>query len=103
MNGPEHYAEAERLLRSCQLLPAIETDAAIYPAVEDDEDGHPIHTTTNALAAAQVHATLALAATYSTSIQSDPDTDEPVALHSDPGWEAIHGFASVRSDGSYVR
>lgn len=57
MTGAEHYAEAERLLLSCQVMPATEGDPATYPSVEEGE-----HTTGNALAAAQIHATLALAA-----------------------------------------
>lgn len=46
MNGPEHYAAAERLL-----------DAATAEGVEPGEPGQVSN-----LAAAQVHATLALAA-----------------------------------------
>lgn len=57
MNGPEHYHEAERLLRSCQLVSATADNAAIYPELEEG-----VNTTANALAAAQVHAMLALAA-----------------------------------------
>lgn len=57
MTGPEHYREAERLLLSCQVLPATASEAATYPQHEDG-----INTISNALIAAQVHATLALAA-----------------------------------------
>lgn len=57
MNGPEHYAAAEELLTSCQLV-QLEEGPEIYPPVgpghEDDLD-----TCRNALMAAQVHATLA--------------------------------------------
>lgn len=51
MTGPEHYAEAERLLAG-RTLPTNEDDTKTYcvPATADD------------VAAAQVHATLALAA-----------------------------------------
>lgn len=55
MTGEEHYEAAERLLLSCQM-PETDGGAEQYPAREDfaDSVGH-------ALAAAQVHATLALA------------------------------------------
>lgn len=55
--GPEHYREAEKLLRLCQIDRANDREAATYPAVEDG-----VNSIGNALAAAQVHATLALAA-----------------------------------------
>jgi hypothetical protein len=52
MNGPDHYREAERLLDECC------TDDGFFPAEDDaDMDHHR-----NPLMAAQVHATLALAA-----------------------------------------
>lgn len=57
MTGPEHYREAERLLLSCQLIGADDHDPATYPAIEDGVDSD-----SNGLRAAQVHATLALAA-----------------------------------------
>lgn len=57
MNGAEHFHEAERLLLNCQTEPADALNAATYPALEDGQN-----TIANALAAAQVHATLALAA-----------------------------------------
>lgn len=57
MTGSEHYHEAERLLLDCQVAPADNRDPAVYPARE-----HGVDSVGNALAAAQVHATLALAA-----------------------------------------
>lgn len=58
MNGHEHYLEAERLLKSCQSPGERHPDdAEEYPALEDG-----VNSIGNALAAAQVHATLALAA-----------------------------------------
>jgi hypothetical protein len=54
--GPEHYREAERLLMDCQVVPADERNPATYPAREDG-----VNSIANALAAAQVHATLAKA------------------------------------------
>ena len=51
MNGPEHYREAERLLRDASCLG--ERGNRYYP----EGDGQ-----SSAIAAAQVHATLALAA-----------------------------------------
>lgn len=56
MNGADHFHEAERLLLDCQIAPATATDPAVYP---DSEEGR--NTTRNALVAALVHATLALA------------------------------------------
>lgn len=50
MNGPEHYAEAERLIAECD---SNQFDVAFYSS-RDDIAGN--------LAAAQVHATLALVA-----------------------------------------
>lgn len=55
MTGPGHYQEAERLLDSCRLY--VDGESEIYPERENGVD-----TCGNALAAAQVHATLALAA-----------------------------------------
>lgn len=56
--GPAHYQEAELLLLSCQSpVPRVPGDAETYPEREDGVDS-----TGHALAAAQVHATLALAA-----------------------------------------
>lgn len=58
MNGPEHYREAERLLKSCQSPGERHPDdAEEYPALEDG-----VNSIGNALVAAQVHATLALTA-----------------------------------------
>lgn len=57
MTGPEHYAESERLILSCELTAADDRNPAVYPGLEDSVDS-----TTHALMAAQVHATLALAA-----------------------------------------
>jgi hypothetical protein len=56
MNAEEHFEAAEKLLLSSQLCEP-DVDGEQYPAREDGADavGH-------ALAAAQVHATLALAA-----------------------------------------
>lgn len=57
MTGRKHFLEAERLLLSCQILPSDKHEPATYPGREDGSDS-----TSHALAAAQVHATLALAA-----------------------------------------
>lgn len=62
MTGPEHYRAAEALLLSCQLPIDDGEEAELYPALEDDGEGGRVHSTVNALAAAQVHATLALVA-----------------------------------------
>lgn len=58
MNARDHFETAERLLASCQLEVGDERNAPTYPASEDG-----VNSIGNALAAAQVHATLALAAT----------------------------------------
>lgn len=65
MNGPDHYREAERLLLDCQLTPAENGDPAVYPR-ETERDS-----VANPLAAAQVHATLALAAATAMRTGSD--------------------------------
>jgi len=75
MTGPEHYREAERLLLSCQITSADENDAAVYPAVEDG-----MHTTTNALAAAHVHAMLALAAATAEPIAQAYDGPDDITI-----------------------
>lgn len=51
-----HRAEALRLLESCQIEAATEREPATYPAHEGGVDS-----ISNALAAAQVHALLAIA------------------------------------------
>ncbi|MFJ1765030.1 hypothetical protein ACIOD2_32215 [Amycolatopsis sp. NPDC088138] len=57
MTGPEHFEEAERLLQSCQAPGHRQPgEAEEYPALEDG-----VNSIGNALAAAQVHATLAVA------------------------------------------
>lgn len=62
MTGPEHYRVAELLLASCQLG-SPDGDGTEYYSPGDDPPGSGgINTLANALAAAQVHATLALAA-----------------------------------------
>lgn len=64
MTGPEHYRLAEKLLESARLRSEHDhpDDAPTYPAVEyDPAKGQDINTVGNAIAAAQVHATLALA------------------------------------------
>lgn len=59
MNAREHFQMAERLLASCRLDDGDERNAPTYPAQEDG-----LNSIGNALAAAQVHATLAVAAAY---------------------------------------
>jgi hypothetical protein len=49
MNGPEHYTEAERLLAGRTVIPEVQAPYHVTPTADD-------------IAAAQVHATLALAA-----------------------------------------
>lgn len=52
----DHAKESNMLLAASQLPPRIEGEAAVYPAIEDG-----VNSIGNAIAAAQVHATLALA------------------------------------------
>lgn len=87
MTGPEHYRRAEALLESCQLpgrndKAADGTPIENYPALEDRGEG-PEDTVGHALAAAQVHATLALAAARAESIaqgfDGPDDTTIPMA------------------------
>jgi hypothetical protein len=90
MNGPEHYAEAERLLVSCQLpWTNPSDDSELYAAVGGDIDGG-LDTCRNALMAAQVHATLALAAAARyTLTQSDQGGTDRGEIHSDGTWEPV--------------
>lgn len=62
MNGPEHYREAERLL----------TEAVSW----DSTDEHQVHLDANVIAAAQVHATLALTAATAAAQATAYDGDE---------------------------
>jgi len=67
VNGPEHFRRAEALLRSCTIgEPDIDSEGVVvptYPATEYDEVlGREVNSVGNALLAAQVHATLAVAA-----------------------------------------
>lgn len=76
MNGPEHYRRAEALLDSCQAGTDRDDEGRVvegYPSTErllpEDE---PENTIGNALLAAHVHATLALAAATDPAV-SDPN------------------------------
>jgi hypothetical protein len=57
VNAKDHFEAAEALLLSCQVPGSIGEKPEQYPAKEDDADS-----VSHAIAAAQVHATLALAA-----------------------------------------
>jgi hypothetical protein len=105
MSGPEHYREAERLLLSCQLIGADDHDAATYPAIEDGVDSD-----SNGLRAAQVHATLALAAASAMETVSQfmglvrPDSmgDDQVITEwaKATGWSTIAGASQFPSEDS---
>lgn len=70
MNGRQHYVAAEALLKSCQLAPLEDDSPEIYaPIGEGHEDG--LDTCRNALMAADVHATLALAAATTEAAKSN--------------------------------
>lgn len=60
MTGPEHYRAAELLLASCQVGSPDAEGTEYYAAGDDPPGSGGINTLANALAAAQVHATLAL-------------------------------------------
>ena len=89
MTGPEHYREAEKLLRSCQIDRATDREAATYPAVEDG-----VNTIGNALAAAQVHATLALAAATALTGYTDPILS---ATFDEAAWARVAGERGEQS------
>ncbi|HEV2780388.1 MAG TPA: hypothetical protein VGX25_13445 [Actinophytocola sp.] len=88
MTGPEHYRLAEALLTSCQLSSDLPEDVEYYPAKEDGVD-----TCANALAAAQVHATLALAA--ATALGSQRVDDHGMAPADDNAWLAVASVQDV--------
>lgn len=64
MTGPDHYREAERLLRNTEATILNLTAASEIPDPDMVQAG---------LVAAQVHATLALAAATALGDRSDPD------------------------------
>jgi hypothetical protein len=81
MDGPEHYQVAEALLDSCRIVGGDDLDdrgrlVPTYPATEWDRDRGEVNTIGNALAAAQVHATLALAAATAAEQATAYDGDE---------------------------
>jgi hypothetical protein len=81
MTGPEHYREAESLLagRHFPADPDTGDSAYTYPPTAED------------IAAAQVHATLALAAA---TALSEPTRSAPRATI--PEWDAWHAAAGVK-------
>ncbi|WP_367128281.1 hypothetical protein [Saccharothrix sp. HUAS TT1] len=81
--GPEHYQAAEKLLASCQLQAPGDRNAETYPEREDGVDSIG-----NALKAARVHATLALAA--ATAMGSDQPVEELA------GWIEVAGVPRRR-------
>lgn len=102
MTGAEHYRMAELLLESSQMPgPHYAAEAEQYPALEDDVDS-----VSHALAAAQVHATLALAYSqqhpgHATPPGPCPSTMPPLDPDSGPiacVWQA--GHAGLHSRGA---
>ncbi|MEV0779240.1 hypothetical protein [Streptomyces sp. NPDC050428] len=81
MTGPEHYARAERLVEDLRRA-----KASFSQAVSPE-------TATIALAEAQVHATLALAAATALSEPSRAATRATV-----PEWDAWHAAAGVQAE-----
>ena len=76
MTGPEHYREAERLLNAADR--SWETEVNYNTVIEWDAD---------TLAAAQVHATLALAAATAAGQATAYDGDEDHARSR--GWAGV--------------
>jgi hypothetical protein len=91
MSGPEHYRQAELLLESCHYT--VDSDGTeMYPATEevDPETGDRVNTIGNALAAAQVHATLALAAaTVATKALGPQEMWGGHAFEAGPEWQEV--------------
>lgn len=91
MNGPEHYVTAEALLDSCQVKSLSEIDdkgrrVPHYPGPEVVGDVAE-DSVSNALRAAQVHATLALAAATAATQATAYDGDEYSARSR--GWAGV--------------
>jgi hypothetical protein len=79
MNGPEHYRRAEALLESCRIPGSDDYDPDLgvvesyTPSLDDigtGEDPEVVDYSRNALMAAGVHATLAVAAAQAQQTQS---------------------------------
>jgi hypothetical protein len=79
MNGPEHYRRAEALLESCRIPGSDDYDPDLgvvesyTPSLDDigtGEDPEVVDSCRNALWAAGVHATLAVAAAQAQQTQS---------------------------------
>jgi len=78
VTGPEHYREAERLLDASALRGS------------GSAEGGPNPVTTRLIAAAQVHATLALAAATIDAAELAP-TSRYDGFYPDEAWEAVIG------------
>jgi len=76
MNGPDHYREAERTLALARLATAQQANAT-----------EPSEVVTMMLAAAQVHATLALAAATALNAPLHDNTSTPDEL----AWHEVSG------------
>lgn len=102
MNGPEHYREAERLLNLASTAAVVRVDRAITREMAEEikqqfeaKIGHaPVVVTgvvdvdlSGTLAAAQVHATLALAAATAAQHATAYDGDE--YAHRSRGWAGV--------------
>jgi hypothetical protein len=82
MTGPEHYREAERLIKG------LKTDSgAVY--VEDGNE--------QVIALAQVHATLALAAATAMGAPVDGEADSGLPPQDAKAWNAVAGV-NTRGD-----
>lgn len=100
MTGPEHYLRAEALLGSCENESIRDLDdqdrvVEFYPEHDGlpHDDIHHEHDGANALAAAQVHATLALAA--ATAEGSDAVTRVRVIADGGTPWEQPNPWRDV--------
>jgi hypothetical protein len=83
MNGPDHYREAERLIKG------LKTDSgAVY--VEDGND--------QVIALAQVHATLALAAATAMGAPVDGEADSGLPPQDAKAWNSAAGVNGKGGD-----
>lgn len=89
MNGPEHYAEAERLIARARS--------------EFDDIYRDDSTPALLLAEAQVHATLAAAASNAVTVPLAADDEDPGIVYADPGWEGVLGFEHLSRNEGYTR
>lgn len=87
MNGPEHYREAERLLADVDRLHGAGNIERLARTGNVDATAAALDAMGNLIAAAQVHATLALAAATAATQATAYDGDEQ--HHRSRGWAGV--------------